>query len=106
MIIVYADSALPLTRRVTQRLTSRAHRCYRNTPGKISSEPAWKAMYRSWSDPQPNSLAWRESPALESTFAARYMPRCTAIGVSATARHAPPLGPHSIGGQGESLLPP
>jgi len=53
-------------------------------------------MYKHWSDPQPDSLAWLESPEIDSTsgtFAARYDHRCTTIGVSAPApsRRAPPF---------------
>jgi len=52
--------------------------------GQVNGEPAWKAIFKFWSDPQPNSLAWQQSLTLdEGTFAARYLHRCTAIGVSA-----------------------
>ena len=53
-------------------------------------------MYKFWSNPQPDSLARRESPAVESTFAARQQHCCTAIGVSAPhASRAACSCPHS-----------
>jgi hypothetical protein len=56
-------------------------------------------MYKFWSDPQPDSLDWLQSPAREITsgkkFDARFLHRCTAIGVS-----APRFVPHASARQG------
>ena len=83
------DSPTPVARRTAHRLTRRAH-CCRNAPGESETEPVWKGLLKLWSDPKADSLARLETPALESTFEARYQFGCAAIGVSAPAPRAPP----------------
>jgi hypothetical protein len=50
-------------------------------------------MFKFWSDPQPDSLGWLNCPALEGKFAARYMHRCTEIGVVSAAFTCPLFSP-------------